>query len=226
MKIAIMQPYFLPYIGYFQLISHVDEFIVYDKIKYTKKGWINRNRLLLNSGEELFSINLEKSSDFTDVIDKRISPVFSREKLLNKIHQNYRYEDFYKENIAVFEEIISFESNNLFYYIFNSIKKLNLHLNINTSLRISSSIDADSTLKNVDRVINICHRCGATTYVNPPGGRDLYESNVFEKVGVKLSFFQPTIELYSQPSPNFVTNLSILDVLMRAGKEFVMRSQG
>ena len=77
-RLAIMQPYFLPYLGYFQLMSSVDEFVIYDNIKYTKKGWINRNRLLQNSQSEVFSIPLEKSTDTSLIIEKSpfLCPLF------------------------------------------------------------------------------------------------------------------------------------------------------
>ncbi|MBO0236908.1 WbqC family protein, partial [Vibrio parahaemolyticus] len=84
--------YFLPYIGYFQLFKAADEFIIYDNIEYTKKGWINRNQFVLNGKTQLFSIPLEKSSDYLDVVQKIISPEFEKErkKILAQIHSGYR----------------------------------------------------------------------------------------------------------------------------------------
>ena len=90
MKLAIMQPYFLPYIGYFQLIAAVDQFIVYDNIKYTKKGWINRNRLLQNGTDTVFSIPLSKDSDALDIRERQIAADFRRDKLLKQIAEAYR----------------------------------------------------------------------------------------------------------------------------------------
>ena len=89
MNIACMQPYFLPYIGYFQLISAVDKFVVYDNIKYTKKGWINRNRMLLNGCPEVFSLPLKKDSDYLNVVDRQISSDFDHRKLLNNFRGAY-----------------------------------------------------------------------------------------------------------------------------------------
>ena len=80
MKLAIMQPYFLPYLGYFQLINAVDEFIVYDNIQYTKKGWFNRNRYLKNGKDDIFTIPLKKDSDYLDVNKRIISETFERKK--------------------------------------------------------------------------------------------------------------------------------------------------
>ena len=88
MKVAIMQPYFLPYIGYFQLIAAVDVFIVYDNIKYTKKGWINRNRILLNGKDVMFSLPLKSDSDYLNIRDRELSADLSRGKLLNQFRGN------------------------------------------------------------------------------------------------------------------------------------------
>ncbi|RYE71904.1 MAG: hypothetical protein EOO81_04765, partial [Oxalobacteraceae bacterium] len=85
MRLAIMQPYFLPYIGYYQLIAAVDTFVVYDDIKYTKKGWINRNRFLLDGRDETFSLPLQAGSDALDIRDRRIAPAFDRSGLLNRV---------------------------------------------------------------------------------------------------------------------------------------------
>ena len=89
MRLAIMQPYFLPYIGYFQLIAAADLFIIYDNIKYTKKGWINRNRMLLNGTDKLFSLPLKKDSDFLDIVGREISQDFNPDKLLNQFKGAY-----------------------------------------------------------------------------------------------------------------------------------------
>ena len=84
MKLALMQPYFLPYVGYWQLLAAVDEFIVYDNIKYTKKGWINRNRMLRNGEDVMFSLPLQGASDSLDIVERELSDSFDREKLLSQ----------------------------------------------------------------------------------------------------------------------------------------------
>ena len=85
-----MQPYFFPYIGYFQLIASVDLFIVYDNIKYTKKGWINRNRILLNGKAVPFSLPLKSASDSLDLRDRELATDIDRERLVNQLYGAYR----------------------------------------------------------------------------------------------------------------------------------------
>ena len=114
MKLGIMQPYFLPYVGYFQLIAAVDKFVIYDNIKYTKKGWINRNRMLQNGADKVFSISLLKASDSLDIKNRELSPEFNRQKLLNQFKGCYAKAPYFQEVWPLLEEIILFQDKNLF----------------------------------------------------------------------------------------------------------------
>src|SRR5215471_18736437 len=117
MKLAIMQPYFFPYIGYFQLVSAVDLFIVYDNIKYTKKGWINRNRLLNNGQAAAFSLPLKAASDFMDVRDRELAESFEPNKLLNQIAGAYRRAPYFPQTIPLVDKVVHHEDRNLFRFL-------------------------------------------------------------------------------------------------------------
>ena len=214
MKAAIMQPYFLPYLGYFQLISAVDIFVVYDNIQYTKKGWINRNRLLRNGTDHIFTIPLKKDSDFLDVRDREISPDFRAEKLLNQITESYRRAPQFSAVYPVVESIVRFQERNLFCFIHNSIGEICRQLGIVTPVVVSSAINADHGLKNQQRVIAICKAVGASHYINPTGGVSLYKSVDFRLAGLELSFLRCSARQYKQFGELFVPALSILDVMM------------
>jgi hypothetical protein len=112
MKMGIMQPYFMPYIGYFQLISAVDVFVVYDNIKYTKKGWINRNRMLVNGTDAMFSLPLKKDSDTLDVVQRELSTDFDRIKVLNQIRGAYASTPQFENTYPVIEQIVNYKNNN------------------------------------------------------------------------------------------------------------------
>ncbi len=116
-----MQPYFFPYIGYFQLIANSDVFVIYDEIKYTKKGWINRNRFLSNGTATYFTLPLKKDSDFLFVSDRFLSLDWEKEKqkLLNKIREAYSKAPYFAETFSLFEKCLLFENTNLFAFIFN-----------------------------------------------------------------------------------------------------------
>jgi hypothetical protein len=220
MTIAIMQPYFMPYIGYWQLIGAVDAFVLYDNIKYTKKGWINRNRFLRNGVEAAFSLPLRKDSDFLDVAQRYLADSFDRENLLNQFREAYRKAPEFSSVMPLLEGIIRNPAANLFEYILASIRAVCDFLGIKTPLLVSSTIDCDHSLKSAERVQAICKALGAATYVNPVGGMELYSKEDFASHGIDLKFLKAMPLEYQQSGNPFVPWLSILDVLMFNSKEF------
>ena len=216
-----MQPYFMPYIGYWQLIAAVDAFVVYDNIKYTKKGWINRNRLFKNGNEATFSLPLRKDSDFLDVNQRFLADSFDREDLLNRFWEAYRKAPEFSSVMPLLEGIIRNPASNLFEYIFASIKSVCEFLGIQTPLVVSSNIDCDHSLKSAQRVQAICKTLGAETYVNPVGGMELYSKEDFAARGIDLKFLKVLPFEYPQGGNAFVPWLSILDILMWNGKESI-----
>ena len=209
-----MQPYFLPYIGYYQLIGAVDVFVVYDNIKYTKKGWINRNRILLNGTDSVITIPLKKDSDSLNVVQRRISDDFDYKKLLGLLHAAYAKSAYYANVFPLLERIVGYEDRNLFGYIYNSICRVCEYIGIQTEIRISSEISIDHTLKSQDKVIALCQALGADTYINSIGGVDLYDRDEFRLNGIELSFLQPKPFEYRQYGNEFIPWLSIIDVMM------------
>ncbi|RID99993.1 WbqC family protein [Simplicispira hankyongi] len=221
MKGAIMQPYFLPYIGYFQLISAVDVFVIYDNIKYTKKGWINRNRMLSNGGDVLFSIPIKKDSDSLDVVQRKLSVDFDRAKLLNQLKGAYLKASNFDSAYRLVEKILHFDNDNLFFFIFNSVKEICAYLDIETDIKISSEIGINHRLKSQEKVIAICKEIGVNCYINSMGGVELYSSSEFKKYDIELNFLRTNISPYPQGGVNFVSHLSIIDLLMHCDKEMV-----
>ena len=218
-SIAIMQPYFLPYIGYFQLINAVDEFVVYDNIQYTKKGWINRNKFLCNGKEFPFSIPVKKDKEYLDVLDRRVAESFDKLKLLNQIKNSYLKSPHFYEVFDLMDEIINYEDTNLFNYIFNSIEKICNYLEISTNLIISSEIEIDHSLRSEDKVISIVKKLDGKTYINPEGGIDLYSSDNFDSQNLSLKFLSNINLEYRQLKNEFIPNLSIIDLLFFVSKQ-------
>lgn len=221
MKVGIMQPYFLPYIGYFQLIAAVDLFIVYDNIKYTKKGWINRNRMLRNGVDVTFSLPLKKASDFLDVVDRELSPDWDRQKFLNQIIGSYSKAPEFNSAFKCIEKIVNFGDSNLFRYIYYSISEICWFLEINTKICLSSEIKIDHDLKSQDKVIALCKAVNGDTYINAAGGVGLYSSEVFKASHIDLKFIKSKPLEYCQFEASFVPWLSILDVMMFNSRESI-----
>lgn len=214
MRLAIMQPYFMPYIGYFQLIAAVDSFIVYDNIKYTKKGWINRNRMLQNGKDEMFSLPLKSGSDSLDVCERELAGDFNRDKLLNQFKGAYRRAPYFEQTFPLIERIVRYEDANLFRFLHHSMVKTCEHLGIGAEIRVSSAIAIDHDLRGQDKVLALCEAVGATTYINAIGGMELYSKDVFRERGIELKFIQSLPFEYGQFGNVFVPWLSIVDVMM------------
>ena len=222
MKVAIMQPYFLPYIGYFQLIAAADVFVIYDNIKYTKKGWINRNRYLLNGSDATFSIPLAAASDSYSVIERSLSPSFNRDTLLRQLIGAYARAPQLAPTRALLEQIVSFPDDNLFAYIRHAVQRICEHIGIRTPIVVSSTVAADHQARGQDKVLSICQALGASTYINAIGGTELYGEEAFAAHGMTLRFLQSQPFNYAQFGQPFVPWLSIIDVLMFNPPEVVL----
>jgi hypothetical protein len=214
MTAAIMQPYFLPYIGYFQLVAAADVFVIYDNIKYTKKGWINRNRILRDGRDATFSLPLKKGSDALQIREREIAADFDRGKLLNQITAAYRKAPHYSSCLPLLKAVIEHDETNLFRFLHHSIVQTCGHLGINTPVTVSSTIPIDHSLCGADKVLAICRALGADRYINPIGGTLLYSRERFAQGGIALHFIESQLIPYPQFGDNFVPWLSILDVIM------------
>jgi hypothetical protein len=214
MKLAIMQPYFLPYIGYFQLINAVDTFVVYDNVQYQKKSWINRNRYLLNRKDHIFSLVLKNDSTFLNINERYLSNVFDRNKLISQLSNAYRKAPYFGETMGVFREIVNFDKINLAEYIHHSIISICTHIGITTTIMRSSIINVDHSLKSENKVIAICQALDTKTYINAIGGVNLYSKESFADKAIELKFIKSKPIEYKQFDNEFVPWLSIMDVLM------------
>lgn len=212
MKVGIMQPYFMPYIGYWQLIKAVDKYVIYDDVNYIKGGWINRNNILVNGNKKLFSISLNEASQNKLINKISISDDFV--KFRKTIAMAYSKAPYYDEIINLIDKIIDFPKENLASFIGNSISLICNHLSIKTVLLMSSSIEKDNTLKAQNKILEICSILNANQYINAIGGQDLYDKGTFQDKGIQLNFLRPEEIKYKQFRNPFVPNLSMIDVLM------------
>lgn len=216
MKIAIMQPYFFPYIGYFQLIKAVDEFIIYDNIEFTKKGWINRNRILVSGRDAFVTLPLKRDSDYLDVRERFLAASWLHERsaILNRVTEAYRKAPNFKVVYSLIEDCVFFDEDNLFLFILNSLNRVNEFLHIRTPIIISSTVSINHELKAEEKVVALCKARGGTEYINPIGGVRLYQKNDFCLQGIDLHFIKSAEIIYKQLEHDFIPWLSIIDVMM------------
>lgn len=215
MKIAIMQPYFLPYIGYFQLINAVDVFVIYDDVNYIKKGWINRNTILVNGKGFLFNIPLQEISQNKIINQISIEENSNWKKnLLKTIALSYKKAPFFAEVFPIVENIILQEEKNLAKFLTYSLREICNFLSISTSIVNSSEIEKNNDLKAQNKIIEICKIKEADSYINAIGGTALYDKGAFKKSGLSLNFIKPKAIIYPQFKNEFIPWLSVIDIMM------------
>lgn len=221
MKLGIMQPYFFPYLGYWQLINAVDKYVIYDDVNYIKGGWINRNRILSNGNPAYFKLSVIGASSNKLINEIEVN---TNEKIISKclktIKETYSKAPYFNDVYQLIETIILYGENNLALYLKNSLEIISHYLDINTEFILSSDINKDNGLKGQDKVIHICKLLNANEYYNAIGGQKLYSFEEFKNNGLKLSFLKTELTEYSQAkSQVFIPGLSIIDVLMFNSKE-------
>jgi hypothetical protein len=217
---AVMQPYFFPYIGYFQLIQNSRFFVILDDVQFIKGGWVHKNKILDRSGREFeISIPTMKPSSRSLISSLEIHENFSRLKTLTKIERCYRRANYFREAMDIIEPLVMFESNSMVHYLENSIKGLSKQLGADTKFVRASELAIGNPQTPHGRIIEVCKNIQCNAYLNLPGGRKIYAPSDFESEGISLSFLSPEIIEYEQFTFPFIGGLSILDTLMHSGLE-------
>ena len=207
-KIAIMQPYFFPYIGYWQLISAVDIFVLYDDVNYIKKGWINRNNILLNKSKHLITIPLLNVSQNKHINECIIS---DDDKIINNIIKTinlaYRKAPYYNLVFPTLEKIIKTKGS-ISDLVLKSVLWIKEYLNIDTEIILSSSIGKNNELKGQDKIIEIVKKLNGNHYINAIGGQELYDKEIFNNNEIKLNFIKmKEIKYKKLNTNNLIMNL-------------------
>lgn len=222
MKIGIMQPYFFPYLGYWQLMNAVDKYVVYDDVNFIKGGRINRNAILMQQKSGNINVILSGASPNklireVEVNNQRVLQT----KLLRTIEMSYSKAPYYANVMPILEDIITQTETNLAEYLFYSFRRVGEYLGITTELIMSSKMEKDCSLKAHHKVIFICKKLGATEYCNSINGVPLYAPHAkdFEEEGIELQFLKMRDVRYRQLKDEFVPNLSIIDVMMFNSRE-------
>lgn len=212
MKLAIMQPYFFPYIGYYQLAFEVDEFVFFDDVSFIKKGYINRNSILLKDNKFDFSIPVSNVSQNRTIAEHEYAGDFAA--FLKTVQQAYRKAPNFGYVYQLIENVVSGPEKSVAKINARSLQFVFDYLGIQRRYLFSSDYCVSPELKGQDRILEICKKSGATDYRNAIGGRELYDPHSFSEQGITLQFIKTNDIAYPQPTPLFVPNLSMIDVLM------------
>lgn len=223
MILGMMQPYFYPYLGYWQLMNMADEYILYDDVNYIKGGWINRNRIKINGADALVGISVRKASQNKKINELEIALTpEDREKLILKMRSAYAKAPYFEDVMALFEKTLYCDKTNLAEFLAYCNRETAAYMGITTPILSATELGLDHTNRAQQRIIDICMERGADTYVNAIGGKELYSADAFQAAGLELGFLRMDPDIvYPQGKGDFIPYLSILDVLMYNSKEEV-----
>lgn len=216
LRVAIMQPYFFPYLGYFQLIAAADCFVVYDNVQFIKRGWIERNRYLLQAEPRWFGVSLAKASQTQQIIEKRLAADHNPLECLEKLANAYRRAPHVERTLAWLKPLLERPADNIAEFNQRLLLACCELTGINTPMIKASELIPHAASKGQQRIIELVEAVGGTHYLNPVGGQDLYNAADFEHAGIRLEFLQPALPPYAQSgsAQAFVPGLSIIDALM------------
>ena len=217
MIVGSNQPYLFAYIGYWQLINLADVYVISDSMQYIKKGYINRNSILVGNKKHLFT--LEVMGVHGDSLINEVKVGNNSKKIIKTIFHAYKKAPYFSEVYPLIEDILSNREKNLAKYIGYSIERVSHYLDIDTKFIYLSDLQGETTLKGQARTIDICKRVGATKYVNAIGGQKLYKKEDFLKENIELNFLKTDEFKYKQFNSEFIPHLSIIDVMMFNSKD-------
>ena len=222
MRLAIMQPYLFPYLGYFQLASAVDKFVFYDDVHFIKNGWINRNRILDNGLASYLTVPLRNASPNRLIceVETAANTDHWRRKLIGHLQHAYSRAPGLDTILPMVEQTLNLPTTRISRLAIFSVTHVFQYVGAGPDWVLASERDyANSHLHGQNRVLDICRKEGATSYVNLPGGKALYDAATFDRNGIKLQYISPRLDPYPQRGRGFVAGLSILDALMSLSRE-------
>lgn len=215
MIVAIMQPYFFPYLGYFQLMHCVERFVFYDDAQFMKGGWINRNRILLDGAAAWWTFPIVRDDHRLPIHRRFYSPSPQAHAGLEaKLANAYRRAPQFEEISGWISALLAAAPSNIAQANRLFAEAVAKRLGIRCEFLAASGFDLDPGLHGQERVLALCERAGASVYLNPIGGAQLYDREAFRDAGIDLRFLRSQPTDYRQAGGAHVPFLSIVDVLM------------
>ena len=229
MKLAIMQPYFFPYIGHFQLMKNVDRWIVADDLQFIDKGWITRNRILHPDAKKewiYILIPLKNRRSFDKINNINIDGTQNWKSLILGRLSHYKNKaPYYDRTIDLVKACLAYDKNNLALFVTNTLRLVASELGINVKMDVLSRLELK--LGHINHpgqwAVKISEALGATEYINPYSGYSIYREDEFSSRSIKLYFLRPHLTPYTQRCDGFVSRLSIIDVMMWNSKPEIMK---
>jgi hypothetical protein len=222
MKLGIMQPYIFPYIGYLQLIAAVDHFVIHDDVPWIKNGWINRNRILVHGQAQYITLPVQKGTSSLMINERLFLEEIEshKKKVLRQTEGAYREAPHFESVFSLVSRCFAYPERNVSRFVVHSLRECCDYLGINTPFILSSVLEKRNELRAEDRVLDINRVMGASHYINPIGGTELYDKAHFSQKGLCLNFIKARNISYRQfHEDESIPFLSITDVMMFNSKE-------
>ncbi|WP_418103778.1 WbqC family protein [Vibrio harveyi] len=220
MKLAIMQPYLFPYLGYYQLVYRSDVFVFYDDVNFPKRGYVNRNSILMNGNVTRFTVPLIKASQ--NKLINEISCQGDLSKVIATIRQAYSKAPYFNDVMPIIESVLS-SSLSISEMAASSTVEVFKYLNVERVFVHSSSLEYNRDSNAQDKLISICKLYEVSEYINSIGGYELYSKDSFLDEGISLQFLKKKPISYKQGGDEFIDNLSIIDLLMYCSKSEIKK---
>ena len=227
MKLAIMQPYFFPYLGYFQLIHSTDKFILFDDVQYIRRGWINRNRILKpEDGVQYITMPIVEHSRDTLIKNIKISNDSEwKFKIIRQLEHYKKKAPFYNQTMQLITACFDNNEKNIALFNASCLRAVCDYIGMDCSIEISSNMNFNYSNVNDagEWALRICDQLKASEYINPCGGKNLFSEEKFSVNGIKLNFIYPNLPEYNQRRNSFEAGLSIIDMMMNVSPENIFK---
>jgi len=218
MTVGIMQPYFMPYLGYFALINYVDEFILFDTPQFIRHGWIERNKVLKPDGDTMYiKVPLNKHARKTPINEVSINNNLNwQSKIIAQLGHYKKKAPFYNQLMALLESLFNKEYTSIVSLNYDALHIVMQYLEIETPIKVWSemNIKIGQVVAPDEWALQIAKAIDAKTYVNPPGGKAFFDKSKYDQSNINLKFLEYLPQKYNQFGNTFVSHLSIIDLLM------------
>jgi hypothetical protein len=220
-KIAIVQSNYIPWVGYFDIINSVDEFVILDEVQYTARDWRNRNKILTPNGIHWMTVPIESSRISRDTLieDVEVQENGWRVTHLDLIRRNYKKSAYFETVFSVLERAYSTKTD-------KKLSSLNLILlkELSRLMGITTKFSNSRDYLNLggtkgDRILEICEAANADVYISGPAAKDYLDENKFIEKGVKVDWFEYKYKSYKKIWGETEENLSVVDLLFALGPD-------
>lgn len=220
-RVAVSQSNYIPWIGYFELISSVSEFVFLDNVQYTSRDWRNRNQIKTPQGKLWLNLEVELSSKYSLIQEAKIVKAHQKFDHLETIRRNYRRSKFFDETFPQIKKFYeSYTGDSLSDFNQHLIRSLARKLGIGTHFH--NARDFPNKLNASSRILEICKTLNATVYVSGPSARDYLDTQLFESHDIDVEWFKYSNITYEQLWGKFDQNVSVLDSVLNSGWNILM----